>query len=342
MQWIGWIVALIVAGVAAFLAVRLRAERLAHGRVDNERARALAEVEELRATRDLLVPAGERAMLGRVAGGVAVGIQPPLATAAADVAAVGIQLDEYRTLVKAYDNAVQYCLQPVEMIFGADKAGLDQLVKHVEDARRKLFSARAALEKSPLLAEAKQRLGSAGAAILRSSDAVVALHGATRDATAEAEIIAVNASVDAALAVAASTWDGRIEIVRDYAELPSLRGHAGELTRAFVHLALNAAESIEGGGRLTVQTRVPGPRTIEIAFTDTGRGVDDELLPNIFEPFFTTRIDAPGLGLASVRGIVKAHGGSVNVRTTPGAGSTFTVTLPVEAVPALAAAAPAR
>ena len=334
MQWIGWIIALVAAGGAAFLALRQRAERLVHARVDNERVRALAEIEELRATRDLLVPAGERAMLGRVAGGVAVGIQPPLAAAAADVAAVGVQLDDYRALVKAYDNAVQYCLQPVEMIFGADKAGLDQLVKHVEEARRKLFSARAALEKSALLVEAKQRLGDAGAAILRSSDAALALQGATRDAAGEVEVVEVNASVDAALAVAASTWDGRVEIVRDYGELPPLRAQAGELTRAFVHLALNAAESIEGSGRLTVQTRAPGPRTIEIAFTDTGRGVDDELLPNIFEPFFTTRIDAPGLGLASVRGIVKAHGGSVNVRTTPGAGSTFTVTLPVQLVAA--------
>ena len=342
MEWVGWIIAAMAAGAAAFLGVRLRAERLEHTRVDNERARALAEIEELRATRDLLVPAGERAMLGRVAGGVAVGIQPPLAAAAADVAAVRVQLDDYRALVKAYDNAVQYCLQPVEMIFGADKAGLDQLVKHVEEARRKLFSARAALEKSPLLGEAKQRLGDAGAAILRSSDAALALHGATRDAAGEAEVVDVNATVDAALAVAASTWNGRVEIVRDYGELAPLRAQAGELTRAFVHLALNAAESIEGSGRLTVQTRAPGPRTIEIAFTDPGRGVDDELLPNIFEPFYTTRIDAPGLGLASVRGIVKAHGGSVNVRTTPGAGSTFTVTLPVESVPVIATAATTR
>lgn len=171
---------------------------------------------------------------------------------------------------------------------------------------------------------------------------MLALQGATRDAAGEAEAVEVNASVEAALAVAASTWQGRIEIVREFGELPPLRAQAGELTRAFVHLALNAAESIEGNGRLTVQTRAAGPRTIEVAFTDTGRGVDDELLPNIFEPFFTTRIDAPGLGLASVRSIVKAHGGSVNVRTAPGAGSTFTVTLPVEAVPAIATAAAAR
>ena len=64
-------------------------------------------------------------------------------------------LDDYRQLVKNYDAAVQYCLQPVEMIFGADKAGLDQLVKHVEEARRRLFLARVELEKSTILSDSK-------------------------------------------------------------------------------------------------------------------------------------------------------------------------------------------
>ncbi len=341
MPWIAWIVALAFAIAAGFLFVRLRSAHNARERVDGELARAEAEIEELRATRDLIVPAGERAMLGAVAAGVAAEVGPPLAQAAGGVATVATRLDDYRALVKAYDNAVQHCLQPVEMIFGADKAGLDQLVKHVEDARRKLFAARAALEKSPLLAEAKQHLGDAGTTLTRSLGALDALHAVTRAAGAS-ETVEVNALVDAALDVAASTWGDRIEIVRDYAEVPALPAQAGELARAFVHIALNAAEATDGNGRLTVQTRAAGMRMVEIAFTDTGRGIDDELLPNIFEPFFTTRVGAPGLGLASVRGIVKAHGGSVNVRTTPAAGSTFTVSLPVEAVPALATAAAPR
>lgn len=341
MPWIAWIVAFALAVAAVFLLARLRSERSARERADGELARAQAEIEELRATRELIVPAGERAMLGPVAGGVAAGVGPPIAEVAGSIAAVATQLEDYRVLVKAYDNAVQYCLQPVEMIFGADKAGLDQLVRHVEDARRKLFAARAALEKSPLLAEAKQRLAAAGVALSRSAGLLDALHAATRE-SGPTEAVDVNALVDAALDMAAGTWDGRIEIVRDYADVPALPARAGELVRAFVHIALNAAEATDGHGRLTVQTRAAGPRTVEVAFTDTGDGVDDEMLPNIFEPFFTTRVGAPGLGLASVRAVIKAHGGSVNVRTTPGGGSTFTVSLPVEAVPVLATAAATR
>jgi len=77
-------------------------------------------------------------------------LDAPLGSARAHLEDVRAQIDDYRERVIQFDAAVQYCLQPVEMIFGADKATLDQLVSHVEGARRKLFEARAALQKSPL------------------------------------------------------------------------------------------------------------------------------------------------------------------------------------------------
>jgi hypothetical protein len=77
-------------------------------------------------------------------------LDAPLGSARAHLEDVSAQIDDYRERVRQFDAAVQYCLQPVEMIFGADKATLDQLVTHVEGARRKLFEARSALQKSPL------------------------------------------------------------------------------------------------------------------------------------------------------------------------------------------------
>jgi hypothetical protein len=77
-------------------------------------------------------------------------LDAPLGSARAHLEDVGAQIEDYRERVRQFDAAVRYCLQPVEMIFGADKATLDQLVTHVEGARRKLFEARAALQKSAL------------------------------------------------------------------------------------------------------------------------------------------------------------------------------------------------
>ena len=334
MEWMGWLVAALVAGMAAWLFVQLRNERAATRRLDDELAQALADLDASRDIQARLVPNSEASLLGRLAGSVAADLQAPLATAATDVLAAGGGLDEYRGLVKAYDNAVQYCLQPVEMIFGADKAGLDQLVRHVEEARRKLFAARAALEKSPLLSDAKSRLEGVSGVLAGSSVLATALQQAARAPQEPLEATDLGSALDAALAIVASDWNGRIEIVRDYADLPKVKVPADQLTRVVVNLAVNAGEAVDGTGRLVVQARPSGARGIEISFIDDGRGIDDMSLPNIFEPFFSTRDAAAGLGLANVRGIVKAHGGSVNVRTTPGEGSTFTVTLPAEPVPA--------
>ncbi len=342
MQWMVWLVAIAALGAAVLLFLRLRDERARHAQLADEHADALAEIEQRQANEHQILASSERAVFGPLAGSVAARIESPLSTVGNDLEQVIERLERYRGLVKAYDNAVQYCLQPVEMIFGADKAGLDQLVKHVEDARRKLFSARAELEKSAALTEARERLVATASALARSGEVVRGLREATRSDAGELEVVDFNAIVDAALGVASASWDGRIEIVREFADLPKARAHAAQVTRAFVHLALNAADAIDGRGRITVQTKSSGPRAIEIAFSDSGKGIDDDVLPNIFEPFFSTRTRAAGLGLAHVRGIVKAHGGSVNVRTTPGAGSTFTVTLPTEPVAApIASSAPA-
>ena len=69
-------------------------------------------------------------------------------------------------------------------------------------------------------------------------------------------------------------------------------------------------------------------RYVRIAVIDTGRGIDEATLRQIFEPFFTTRLAGNGLGLATVREIVHGHGGTMNVRSKPGAGSCFEVWLP--------------
>jgi signal transduction histidine kinase len=77
-----------------------------------------------------------------------------------------------------------------------------------------------------------------------------------------------------------------------------------------------------------LRASVTADRLVAIEVEDRGRGIRADDLPRIFEPFFTTRPDGTGLGLATVHKVVRAHGGDIKVRSTLGAGSTFTVTLP--------------
>jgi hypothetical protein len=148
MVWVSGILALIALAAAGYLLMRLQYERATAQRLRNERMQLADEMEKLKASNNRLLQSQSMSKAGQLAAVVAREVGAPLGSALRQVEGLGKMLDDYRQLVRKYDAAVQYCLQPVEMIFGADKAGLDQLVKHVEEARRQLFNARRDLEKS--------------------------------------------------------------------------------------------------------------------------------------------------------------------------------------------------
>ena len=123
--------------------------------------------------------------------------------------------------------------------------------------------------------------------------------------------------------------DVRIEV--DLASEPVLvRADEAQLEQVVFNLAANAREAMPAGGTLSLRVqREPGSAVLTMA--DTGQGMDPETAAHVFEPFFTTkpRGQGPGLGLASVHGIVAQSGGTIEVETAPGSGSVFTVRLPL-------------
>ncbi|ABB31297.1 integral membrane sensor signal transduction histidine kinase [Geobacter metallireducens RCH3] len=123
-----------------------------------------------------------------------------------------------------------------------------------------------------------------------------------------------------------------IDIRRDYAaDIPLLEGDGDQLRQVFTNLILNAIQAMKEGGTLTVGTsRDSEAGTCTVAVEDTGAGIPPENLRNIFSPFFTTRNDGTGLGLAVSYGIVRDHGGNIQVESTAGTGSTFRVVLPLK------------
>ena len=135
-----------------------------------------------------------------------------------------------------------------------------------------------------------------------------------------------------------------------------IRIDPAQLERALLNLAVNAREAMPDGGQLTVRTghlALPEPRlhgaeriepgryaTIEVA--DTGVGIPPDILPRIFDTYFTTRRGGAGLGLASVRGVVRQSAGFVSVETRPGQGTQFRIHLPSHEPRCLAAPPPTR
>ena len=121
--------------------------------------------------------------------------------------------------------------------------------------------------------------------------------------------------------------------------LPAVRANAPQLRRILMNLVTNASEALaEGSGVITVATAwVDSAKSgtdlcdsdyVRLEVSDTGCGMSEEIQARIFDPFFTTKFAGRGLGLASVQGIVRSHGGTIQVVSTPGQGTRIRVLLP--------------
>jgi signal transduction histidine kinase len=105
-------------------------------------------------------------------------------------------------------------------------------------------------------------------------------------------------------------------------------GELAQLQQVILNLCNNAAQAMENAGRSLSHGELQPGRYVRISVRDAGRGMEGATLARIFEPFFTTRSAGNGLGLATVREIVREHGGAINVQSAPGEGSRFEIWLP--------------
>jgi two-component system, NtrC family, sensor kinase len=123
----------------------------------------------------------------------------------------------------------------------------------------------------------------------------------------------------------------QVNVLKNYSEkLPSVLGSPTRLQQVFLNLFMNARDAMPGGGMLEVRTAAQNG-SVEIEVTDTGTGIPAEHLHRIFDPFFTTKASGrgTGLGLSVSYGIIKEHAGKIDVRSTPGKGTSFRLEFPV-------------
>jgi len=116
-------------------------------------------------------------------------------------------------------------------------------------------------------------------------------------------------------------------------DLPPVWVDGEQMMQAVLNVTLNAVEAMPTGGTLTLSARVVDPESgpwIEIAVEDTGEGIEKKAIKRLFKPFYTTKQKGTGIGLAISQQIVKAHGGTIDVTSSPGRGSVFHIRIPVQ------------
>jgi two-component system NtrC family sensor kinase len=141
----------------------------------------------------------------------------------------------------------------------------------------------------------------------------------------------LNETIDSTLRLLSRYYgSGRIRLVREYGKLPFVDCYAGQLNQVWTNLLVNAAQAITDEGEVRISSRVEG-ETVVISISDNGSGIEPDKINRIFEPFFTTKPvgEGTGLGLSISYGIIEKHGGSITVESIVGAGTTFSVAIPI-------------
>lgn len=259
--------------------------------------------------------------LGTLASGVAHEINTPIQYVGDNVRFMQEVHEAAGAVMTAYDALTQAA---------KGTSGLEELVQAVEDQRTETDIAF-------LMEEAPVALDQSLHGLQQVASIVSAIREFSHPGETELKPIDINLVLETTMSVSRNSWKHVAEIDRHFAvDLPDVMGQPGDLHQVFLNLIGNATDAIEdsapaGAGVIRIETRRNGS-WIEISIADNGAGIDAQTRSRIFDPFFTTKEPGKGTGqgLAIVYKIVHVkHGGRIEVDSTPGKGTTFTVKLPV-------------
>jgi signal transduction histidine kinase len=289
-------------------------------RVESEALnRRLAErTDQLQSAQRQLLDNEKLAAIGQLAHGIAHELNTPLGVILSNLSV----LEQYATGMLTMAAASQAAAQQLRA--GAAPSSTADALDAAAEAADLAF----VLDDLPQLTSESSSSAERIASIVRS------LAMLARQNQGELTPVKVEEALESAITLAWNALKQHAQVVRSFGGVPPVRGLLSDLIEVFVHLLLNAAQALETPGVITVGTAVRGSE-IEITITDTGRGIAREHLPRIFEPFFSTRGPGrgAGMGLPVCHGIVTRHGGSIDLQSAPGQGTTVTVRLPAALTP---------
>jgi signal transduction histidine kinase len=186
-------------------------------------------------------------------------------------------------------------------------------------------------ESEELVSEINQCLAETNQGVERVLRIIADLKNMARRDGNSKEIADINELIEGAVRIVWNQIKYRVEVVREYSELPPVSCHPSQLGQVFLNLIHNAGQAIEDKGQIVLRTQAEEGRVV-IEVQDDGKGMEPETSRRIFEPFYTTkpRGVGTGLGLSISSKIVARHNGTIDLASRPGHGSTFRVTIPIE------------
>ena len=272
--------------------------------------------QNLRETQAALIQTEQLASLGRLAAGVAHEINNPISFVINNVAVLRRDVQAALSLLGTYDEG-RAALSRTEPALAARLARLEEEMD------------------LPYLRANVDRIFDSSAEGLRRIRAIVQnLRDFARLDEAEYKDVDLNTAVQSTLVALGRELDQKaIRVQTDFQELPPVACHPGKINQVFLNILRNAIQASGHEGTIEVRTRADQAEAVCVEIEDHGGGISPEHLPHIFEPFFTTKPvgGGTGLGLSVSYGIVRDHGGALEVESTVGQGSLFRIRLPLHA-----------
>jgi signal transduction histidine kinase len=304
----------LLARARALVRLRLLQQELAEQNAALDRA-----LRHLQQSEVALIQAERLAAVGELAAGIAHEVNNP----------VNFALNSLRVLHDTVGQVREFAGR-LAAIDWADTSRLPEHAGEVERLEREIGLAEAVATLEELVKIVTEGLE-------RTSRLVADLRDFGAPGEREPAPVDVRRALESTLAIVAPTLAGagvRLESRLD-ADLPRVLGDASALKQVFLNLLKNAADALEktGGTIRITADRGPEGRGVVVSVEDDGPGIDPVVQERVFDPFFTTKPAGrgTGLGLSICRRIAEAHGGTLEVASTPGSGATFTLRLPEEA-----------
>ena len=166
----------------------------------------------------------------------------------------------------------------------------------------------------------------------RAKDIVLGLRNFSRADEEQTQPFEVNQGIESTLRLLGGEIKNKIEVKKDYKEVPMINCNINQMKQVFMNILNNACQAMPDGGTLKIGTEfISDQKEICIKMSDTGTGIEKDNLEKIFDPFYTTKSvgEGTGLGLSISYGIIKSHGGHIDVESEIGVGTEFKIYLPI-------------